>query len=71
VASAIDGLREVVTDGVTGTLVADGDFAGAIADVPDYDPRQVAATAARFAIEEHQRGMAAVWEEVLRGPLVG
>lgn len=72
VASAVGGLREVVTDGVNGFLVEDGDFAGALARVPDYDPRAVAATAARFDLRHWQEGMEQVWQRVLdatdRGP---
>ncbi len=65
VASNVGGLREVVTDGVNGTLVSDGDYAAAIARVPDYDPLAVAATAARFAVEDQQHAMAAAWSSVL------
>lgn len=65
VASAVDGLRDVVTDGLNGSLVSDGDFAGAIAGVPDYDPTTVAGTANRFSITEHRRRMAEVWHDVL------
>lgn len=65
VASAVDGLRDVVTDGVNGTLVADGNFADAIARVPDYDPMTVAKTARRFEIEESWAAMANVWQTVM------
>jgi glycosyltransferase involved in cell wall biosynthesis len=66
VARAVGGLREIVIDGANGSLVnADADFAGAVAAVPDYDPQAVAATAARFSIETHWAGMAAIWDEVL------
>ena len=54
-----------MTDGVNGTLVADGDYARAIRDVPDYDPAAVAATAARFDVAEQRRAMAAAWNAVL------
>jgi len=67
VASDTGGLREVVTDGVNGTLVSDGDFASALAGVPDYDPEVVAATASRFRIEESRAAMARVWVEII-GP---
>lgn len=67
VARAVGGLRDVVTDGVNGTLVEDGDFAAALAAVPDYDPWSVAAGAARFDVERHRAGMAEVWERVLAG----
>lgn len=65
VARAVGGLRDIVIDGVNGTLVSDGDFAGAIAAVPDYDPDVVAATARRFTWEEHNRRMAELWARVL------
>jgi glycosyltransferase involved in cell wall biosynthesis len=64
VARAVGGLREIVTDGVNGTLVADGDFAGALARVPDYDPYEVARSAERFSLERWQATMAAIWDEV-------
>jgi len=65
VASAVGGLTDIVTDGVTGTLVHDGDFAEALARVPDYDPAAVAAHAERFSVERHRAGMRAVWLRVL------
>lgn len=64
VASAVGGLRDIVRDGVNGTLVADGDFAGALARVPDYDPDRVASTAERFSLERWQAALAATWDEV-------
>jgi glycosyltransferase involved in cell wall biosynthesis len=67
VAAAVGGLRHVVTDGVTGTLVGDGDFSSALAGVPDYDPTVVAADAERFGVERHRAGMRAVWQRVLSG----
>ena len=39
VASAVGGLRDIVIDGVNGSLVGDGDFDAALAAVPDYDPQ--------------------------------
>jgi len=66
VANAVGGLVDLVTDGVNGTLVFDGDFAGALSRVPDYDAVVVAATAGRFSIEEHRRRMAEIWRAVLR-----
>jgi glycosyltransferase involved in cell wall biosynthesis len=65
VASATGGLMEVVRDGVNGTLVSDGDFAGALARVPDYDPAAVAATAARFGIDESRAVIAELWMGLL------
>jgi Glycosyltransferase len=65
VARAVGGLVDIVTEGVNGSLVADGDFAGALARVPDYDPATVASTADRFSIEEHRRRMAEIWSVVL------
>lgn len=67
VANAVGGLAEIVTDGVNGSLVSDGDFAGAVARVPGYDPATVASTADRFSIEEHRRRMAETWMGVLEG----
>lgn len=64
VASDVGGLREIVIDGVNGTLVADGDFEGALARVPDYDPAAVAATAERYSLERWQNAMARIWDEV-------
>jgi glycosyltransferase involved in cell wall biosynthesis len=65
VARAVGGLPDIVSEGVNGTLVTDGDFAGALARVPDYDPGTVAATARRFSIDEHRQRMAEIWSAVL------
>jgi glycosyltransferase involved in cell wall biosynthesis len=65
VARAVGGLREIVQDGVNGTLVANDDFATALASIPDYEPQAVAATAGRFSVETHRRRMNRVWERVL------
>ena len=64
VASDVGGLRDIVIEGVNGTLVSDGDFAGALASIPDYDPAVVAATAERFSLERWQASMASIWDEV-------
>ena len=64
VASAVGGLREIVRDGVNGTLVTDGDFAGALARVPEYDPYAIASTVERYSLVAWQAGMARVWDEV-------
>jgi glycosyltransferase involved in cell wall biosynthesis len=64
VASAVGGLCDVVIDGMNGTLVTDGDFAGALAHVPDYDPHDVARTAKRFSLERWQATLAAIWNDV-------
>ena len=58
VASAVGGLREIVRDGVNGTLVTDGDFAGALARVPDYDPYAIAPTVERYSLAAWQAAMA-------------
>jgi glycosyltransferase involved in cell wall biosynthesis len=67
VASAVGGLTGVVTDGVNGTLVRDGDFQRALAAVPDYDPAEVAASAVRFGRERTWTDMRRIWERVLAG----
>lgn len=67
VARATGGLTDIVSEGVNGSLVSDGDFAGALASIPVYDPATVASTAHRFSIAEHRRRMADVWTEVLDG----
>lgn len=68
VASAVGGLRDIVIDGVNGTLVADGDFAGALTRVPDYDPAEVAATAERYSLARWQATLAGVWDELAPEP---
>jgi glycosyltransferase involved in cell wall biosynthesis len=64
VARAVGGLRDIVVDGVNGTLVEDGDFAGAMARVPDYDPAAIAPTVARYDLARWQAQMAALWDEL-------
>jgi glycosyltransferase involved in cell wall biosynthesis len=64
VARAVGGLPDIVRDGVNGTLVNDGDFAGALARVPDYDPFAIAATVQGFSLRRWQEAMAAIWDDV-------
>jgi glycosyltransferase involved in cell wall biosynthesis len=64
VASDVGGLRDIVIEGVNGTLVTDGDFAAALRRVPDYEPAAVAVTAERFSLERWQSAMAAIWDDV-------
>jgi glycosyltransferase involved in cell wall biosynthesis len=64
VARDVGGLRDIVVDGVNGTLVADGDFAGALARVPDYDPATIAATVAHYGLAAWQAAMARAWDEI-------
>ena len=66
VASAVGGLRDIVRDGVNGTLVADGDFAAALSRVPDYDPYRIAPTVERFSLANWQAAMARTWDELAR-----
>ncbi|HEX5041176.1 MAG TPA: glycosyltransferase [Candidatus Limnocylindria bacterium] len=68
VAGAVGGLRDIVIEGVNGTLVADGDFAGALARVPDYDPETVARTAERYSLERWHEAMAGIWGELTSSP---
>ena len=64
VARAVGGLPEVIEDGVNGTLVRDGDFAAALAAVPEYDPLAWRPPPRRFSIEAHRASMAAIWKRV-------
>ena len=66
VARAVGGLVDIVSDGVNGTLVRNGDFAGALARLPGYDPAIVASTAERFSIQQHRKRMAKIWRGVLK-----
>ena len=52
---------EIVEDGITGTLVRDGDFAAALNSVPAYDPAVLASRAERFSLEHYQACVQAVW----------
>lgn len=63
VASDVGGLRDIIRDGVNGTLVADGDFAAALRRVPDYDPDVIAATVTHFGLDRWQAGMARIWDQ--------
>ena len=65
VARAVGGLREIVTHGINGTLVEDGDFAGALERVPDYDPFAVAESAERFDIRRERDALSRLWDEIL------
>lgn len=67
VANDVGGLRDIVTDGVNGFLVSDGDYAGAIARVPDYDPFEIARTVERFSIDRWQRELEGVWQRLGAG----
>lgn len=66
VARAVGGLPELITDGVNGTLVYDGDFKRALVEVPGYDPYIVARTASRFGVALHRAGLAKVWRRTLK-----
>lgn len=64
VAAAVGGLRDIIIDGVNGTLVGDGDFAHALATVPEYDPQRIARTVERFSLERWQAALAAIWDDL-------
>jgi glycosyltransferase involved in cell wall biosynthesis len=64
VAGKVGGLPDIIIDGVNGTLVADGDYAAALAGVPDYEPDAIAPTVERFSLQRWQEAMAGVWDEV-------
>ena len=65
VARDVGGLGEIIQPGLNGTLVADDDWAGALAGVPNYDPYAVAATVRRFSLRGWQSRMAAAWSQLL------
>jgi glycosyltransferase involved in cell wall biosynthesis len=67
VANAVGGLREIVRDGVNGTLVSDGAYAAALEGVPDYDPYAIAPTVERYSLAHWQEAMARLWGEVADG----
>lgn len=69
VASDVGGLREIIVDGVNGTLVRDGDFAAALERVPDYDPYVIARTVERFSLARWQAEMERVWTTLEVEPL--
>jgi glycosyltransferase involved in cell wall biosynthesis len=64
VARDVGGLRAIVVEGVNGTLVADGDFAGALARVPEWDPATISRTIERFSLRHWREEMGRVWDEV-------
>ena len=65
VARPVGGLREIVREGVNGSLaMTDEGLRAALDAVPGYDPAAVAATAADFGIDRPRQAMAAVWERV-------
>ncbi|MEO6578795.1 MAG: glycosyltransferase family 4 protein [Candidatus Limnocylindria bacterium] len=65
VARDVGGLRDIIIDGVNGSLVRDGDFAAALSRVPDYDPEVVAGTAERFGLDRWQAAMGRVWDGLI------
>lgn len=65
VARDAGGLRDIITDGVNGTLVRDDDWAAALASVPDYDPFALARTVERYRLSAWQAAMAAAWNTLL------
>jgi glycosyltransferase involved in cell wall biosynthesis len=65
VASDVGGLREIVIDGVNGTLVHDGDFAAALARVPEYDPYRLPPTVERYSLERWQDSLSRIWDELV------
>lgn len=70
VASDVGGLRDIIVEGVNGSLVSDGDFATAIERVPDYDPYAIARTVERFSLAGWQAAMDRVWASLGVEPVV-
>jgi glycosyltransferase involved in cell wall biosynthesis len=64
VGANVDGLREIIVDGINGTLVDGDDFRSAVESVPNYDPFKIAKTVDRLSLVAHQDGMARVWADV-------
>jgi len=67
VANDVGGLRDIVIDGANGFLVRDGDYAGAIGRIPDYDPFAIAPTVERFSIDRWQAELEGVWRSLGAG----
>ena len=67
VANDVGGLRDIVIDGVNGTLVRDGDYRTALDAVPDYDPDDIARTVERYSLERWQRQMREIWSDLAPG----
>ena len=67
VANDVGGLRDIVIDGANGFLVSDGDYAGAIGRIPDYDPFAIARTVERFSIDRWQGELEGVWHSLGAG----
>lgn len=68
VANDVGGLRDIVVDGVNGTLVRDGDYRTALAGVPEYDPATVARTVEGYSLERWQRQMREIWSDLAPHP---
>lgn len=64
VVAAVGGLQQVVTDGINGTVVSDGDYAAALSRVPDYDPEVIARTVERYSLARWQQALEDLWQEL-------